>query len=193
MTDVEERLRARLREDPVDVPLDEDAVLGTGRSIVRARRIGWAVTGCAALVAVASLAVTLVPRSVPAVPAPGPGASATAGPGSASPLNGVVWTLSEKSGKWAGTDPDLTLRVQGDHVSGWSGCGDYVGALARDGDSWTFSKVTIVSPIPCPSSNSDRMQHFMERLDAVTSATTDAGLLTLHSPAGDLVFTAGTR
>lgn len=276
----------------------------------RGRRVGWAVTSCAALVVVVSLAVAFAPRSVPAVPAPVANPSRSATPANVPSLIGTAWrverlydspiiptsritlqfgnisisgttscaesgrtdvvskkisgsyrqdaglftisaqvtavgrcpddasrqegtfaaalglvdhfamdgenlallddhdtvlvelvplvagtswTLSGRSGKWAGPDPGLTLRVQDGRVSGWSGCGDYEGALVRDGDRWSVSKLRILSPIPCPSTASEHMQRFLGLLEKVTSATRDAGLLTLHAPDGDLVFTAGTR
>jgi hypothetical protein len=197
MSDLEEQLRARLQTDPVRVPVDLDAVLESGHEAVRGRRLGWTVAGLATLAVVASIVTpTLIARTVPAVPSVAPVASPSA-PSSptaaaSSGIEGRTWQLDARTGSWVDDDSGITLRVDGARVSGWSGCGDYIATLSRDGARWTLSGVRIPSPIPCPSAPGTHVGTYIDRLDKVTAGELipPGPTLRLRTPDGDLLFHA---
>jgi hypothetical protein len=193
MTDFEDRLRTRMQSDPVEVPVDMTAALDAGHEAVRGRRLGWTVAGMATLAVVASIVTPiLIARTVPAVPAPVASPSVTSSPTAARPsgIEGRTWQLDAQTGSWVNEDSGITLRVDGDRVSGWSGCGDYVASLSRDGARWTLSGVRIPRPVPCPSAPGTRVGTFINRLEKVTAGELIAAgpTLRLRTPDGDLLF-----
>lgn len=105
-------------------------------------------------------------------------------------IEGRTWELDGLTGAWAGDDPGITLRVDGERVSGWSGCGAYTASLSRDGVRWKLSDVRIPSPIPCPSAAGTRVGIFIERLEKVTAGELFIArpTLRLRTPDGDLLF-----
>jgi hypothetical protein len=191
-TDFEDRLRAELAGEEAQVPIDLDAVLDEGREKVRGRRLGWTVTGLAVLAVVASiLTPLLLSRADLAVPVPAsPSTTATA---ARRPLEATIWRLTSLGGVAPGADSRLTLVVDGNRVRGSSGCGDFTGDLARNGQRWAVSNLRIPAPFPCPSTNIDRMNRYFGLLEQVDRADLGEAGLTLTGRLGSLEFAAGTR
>jgi hypothetical protein len=181
--DFEQRLRAELVGEQVPLRVDEEAVLARGRTSVRRRAAFQTLAGVAVL-AVAIPVVSLLTTQPAAVVPPVGSPAATSSPVQADPSR-TAWKLSTETGTWVGTEPEITLVIDHDKASGDLGCGSYSATILKTATSWRLARFTA---IPCPYPSGSPVWHFLNVLEAVTTADQRADRLTLSGPEGALVF-----
>ncbi len=182
-TGFEERLRAELEGEQIEIPLDADRVLAQGRRTVRARRWGAAVTGAALLALVVSVLTPLVlGRGVPAVPAPAPVATPSATP--APKLLGTAWTGVSVLGIPVGSSL-VTLQFTDSGVHAFDGCNSFDQRSAddyrQDEEKLTIDGDGSVSLVLCRSGTATQL---LDALHRTTHFRINAGRLVLLDDAG---------
>jgi hypothetical protein len=182
-TDFEDRLRKMLAAEQPSVVVDEQAVLARGRSSVRIRHAGQAALGVAILAVAVPVASLLAARPDASI-APGISPAATSTAAQTSPSR-TAWRLSTLTGDWVGTEPVITLVIDGDKISGDLGCGNYQADIVETATSWRLNRFSVV---PCPYPSNSPVPRFLNVLEAVTTADRTAERLTLSGPEGALVF-----
>lgn len=190
MSAFEDQVRSLMQADRVEVPVDLEFVLDSGREAVRGRRLGWTLAGITVLGLVVSVVTPiLIAGMVPAVPAPAtsPVPTVAASPASAPDPDGITWRLVRWTGGTGNPNPGGTLLVRGTEASGTTACGTFTAELARAPGSWRMSAFQLRTH-SCPLQADRASSRYLEALGAVTAATVGAGELRLHSAGGDLVF-----
>lgn len=181
--DFEQRLRTELMSEPVPVHLDEEAVFARGKTSVRRRAALQALVGVAAVAVAIPVVSLLSTQTAPLVPpVSSPVAASNSTQTAPSP---VAWRLSAETGKWVGAEPEITLVIDGDKVSGDLGCGSYSANVVETTTSWRLAEFAA---IPCPYPSNSPVPDFLNVLTSVTTAVRDADRLTLSGPDGVLVF-----
>lgn len=187
-TGFEERLRAELEVEQIEIPLDADRVLAQGRRTVRVRRWGAAVTGAALLALVVSVLTPLVlGRGVPAVPAPAPVATPSATP--APKLLGTAWTGVSVDGRPLIPGKSITLEFTATGAAGSDGCNgfsqEHSAGFRQDGYRLTIGGVAGgLALCVAPAGVTEQANRLRAALQNTVSFRIDAGRLVLLDDAG---------
>ncbi|MCB0912202.1 MAG: META domain-containing protein [Propionibacteriaceae bacterium] len=171
-TDFEDRLRAELDAERVELPLDTDRVLTSGRRTVRARRVGAIVASLAALV-LASLVIPLaMGRAIPAVPVGTPAATT-----SATRLERTVWRVAALDGTPV-TGGLLTLQLGDGSFAGYAGCHTVMGTYTSRAHQLGFTDVQADTS-GCGADAARLGSAFVEALSTTAAYQVSAGGLGL--------------
>lgn len=99
----------------------------------------------------------------------------------------TTWYLRSLTGTGQ-RDAGITLVIDGDRLSGDSGCGAYVADLVRDGERWQVSNLELTTTVRCSETANQRSARFRNALGLVRTARLDPAALTLTGPDGTLRF-----
>ena len=121
-------------------------------------------------------------------PAAPPGTGTTPASG-ALELEGVTWTLSDKTdlGVPLG-DVDVTARFLAGQVGGTSGCNQYRGTYVLNGDQLTINPNVASTLIACPAPQSAVEAAYLKVLPTVASYAITDTTLSLSNAAGKVVL-----
>lgn len=188
-------------EESADQAHRIDVVVPAAAPPPPAPRVPWWVYVVAAvlLVAVGTVAFLLLRPS--GQPCTGTGCAGSSAPPSSAPpssapvaVEGITWTLTGFSDGTATTAAvpghEATLVVQGDSVSGSTGCNRYNASWARDGDQVQISNVVSTLILCTDASVRQQEQQFLGILKDTATLSADQNTLTLATADGrSLVFT----
>jgi heat shock protein HslJ len=134
-----------------------------------------------------ALTTTTALRAATTTPRP-PGTGTTPASG-ALELEGVTWTLSDKTdlGVPLG-DVDVTARFLAGQVGGTSGCNQYRGTYVRNGDQLTIQPNVASTLIACPAPQSAVEAAYLKVLPTVATYAINDTTLTLSNAAGKVVL-----
>ncbi|MCA0296016.1 MAG: META domain-containing protein [Actinobacteria bacterium] len=190
MNGFEDEVRTLMQADPVEVPVDLDAVLDGGREAVRGRRLGWTVAGLTVGAVVASIVTPiLIAQTIPAVPAPvdTPTVAATATAAPVPRLAGTAWTAEEVRGVPVATGTSISITFEDGRVAGGDGCNSFGGStnsFTQDGDRISLGNMTMTLKLCDDAVVMTQAKAFGEVLKATTNFRVDDGRLVLLDTAG---------
>ncbi len=107
-------------------------------------------------------------------------------------LDADVWTLSTLNSQPLLSGTAITLQFLQGQISGFASCNTYNGnytATANEDGSYTIAIGPLTtSRLACPQNIMDQEQQYLTILQQATLASVQQNMITLNSPAGNLVF-----
>jgi heat shock protein HslJ len=165
-------------EESADQARQVDVVLAAPVPVVPVKRSSWWIYAvAAALVLVVGVVAFFVLRPTPDPCADG---SCTPTPTAPTPtppvvVENITWTLKSirQSDMVIPISAKITLRVEGDKVSGFAGCNSYAGTWKRDGDNVQITNVLSSLVLCFPQQVAKQSSTFKSILPLVTTLESD--------------------
>jgi heat shock protein HslJ len=109
-------------------------------------------------------------------------------------LDGTKWTLETVitgtvASHSAGSEK-VWITINGERVTGSTGCNELQGPVARDTTKLTFGEIAITRPRPCPSGVATLQTALLNTLEGEVTYEIDANRLKLRASGNGLDFTA---